>query len=859
MDYLGTDLYDIDTGKYAVNMLYADLTWKQHTDFNENKNAYNITRGLLCKKVETNDKHFKYDVHFFTKYPESNTSLGINVNITQNVEISNLTMDLQNKNQHTSLEYFGYFKTPTTGIYNIKITTGNNDSALLWIGDDALVNYSTDNIISDNKNTTLVVKVVKDKYYPIRIQYGTNNKSPNILLEIVSDNNTTQNVIDPIDNYLFSINKSNVPYEPIQLCFSFIKTNDSDNLFRLMVSKYDINNNVEYNNLIRNSISNPKILFRDIPIFPAGLISFQNTGNLLLTNVNGNTVDLTKIPNYMSCQNGTDIPNTPRIQVNDESITANLTSNTTTDIDVNTGLPYKQFTYSGSNPHPSNRSNDIYSANYVIGNTAKTNTFSSIPEINVSNLDKISQCSFTLTFTNDGDIQINNEKQIIWTFFNGITNKRNSNITSQFEQHATEIKAAMSSSNTVVVRDWYQEYYNSYMNVNGLGSVLRNTMKGGSNFTSDLISSNGKCKITKNQAGEYVFRYAIKTPDRNYATTDELNTGLVYLFSARMDMKVGKTFMANSIDNTIQYMPATTDGNNIIQYSNIYTKYDGKYPYPPNVLETGSNYLHWQNVGTSCDIMCNKTNGCTHYYSYKTTDGSTHCTINNDGTSARYFPEKPKDNISSANLYIRDKMIKSECNINKFLPYDPKINSLIDSTAYDNYTIKYSSYPTTQEGPCGDNTINSNIQSYLLNSNTQKEGFGTREKTWRESFTSACDSSNPNVDACRTELINKITSLKDNEANTFDKHQEQINTNYNKLNQNVDYYKTLHPKVNGPYDAIDDQGHLNYMYNDKPSPHLEDIRLEDSRQQLIDENNLYIFGTIITASLLILILSISNR
>ena len=1023
MDYLGTEMYDIHTGKYAVNMLYADLTWKQHTHFNEKKEEYNITQGLFCKRIDTKNIHFKYDVHFFTKFTKSNSSIG--VNFMQNYNISNATKDyiLQNRDEHTSIESFGYFKSPTTGIYNIKITTGNNDAALLWLGDDALVNYSLTNIISDNKNTSLAVKVVKDRYYPIRIQYGTHDmsKSPYLLIEISSD---VTNVFSPIDDYLFSINKSNVPYEPIQLCFSFIKSNDSDSLFRLMVSKYDVNNNAEYNTLIRKSLSEPKVLFIDIPLFPAGLISFQNSGNLILTSANGNTVDLTQIPNYMSCQDGTNIANAPNIQLNNDTI-PNLTINQTKEIDVKTGLPYTQFTYSGSGP---SKSSDIYSASYVLGNTEKTNTFSSIPDINVNNLDKIARCSFTLTFTNDGDIQINNEKKVIWTLFNGIIpNRGNHKMTSPFEQVATKIKRAMSSS--IVVRDWYNEYYDSYMNVNGLGSIMRNTMKGSSNFTTDLIASNGKCKITRNQAGEYVFRYATHLPKRRkYITTKEYNSGLVYIFSARMDMKIGKTFLANSTDNSIQYIPTTS--SNILQYSSSYTKYNGKYPYPPNVLETGSNYLHWQNVDTPCDIMCNKTNGCTHYYSYKTTDGATHCTVNNDETTTRYYPKKHKDNISSANLYIRDKMIKSECNVNKFLPYDPKIKSvvgiatissespeimnnqykyfrfdvlnnrkgqytqiskitfynnnnilpftdavassntrsppnespsnaisdnkktkwlsynsicslyitfanpiimnqysittandvpdrdpiswnlysstdnqkwnLIDSkekypmpmnrftqtpiidtnintkpiytptptptqilntsdsaSAYDTYTINYSSYPTTStsEGPCGDPTINANINSYMTTSKTQKEGFGG----WRESFTSACDSSNPNVATCRTELINKVSSLQNNEANNFNKNQEKINANYQKLNSDINDYKTLHTKVNGPYEAIDEQGHLNYIYNDKPSKHLEDIRFEDSKQQLLAENNLYIIGTIVSATILIGIITLSNR
>jgi hypothetical protein len=467
----------------------------------------------------------------------------------------------------------------------------------------------------------------------------------------------------------------------------------------------------------------------------------------------------------------------------------------------------------------------------------------------------------TLTLTNDGDIQINNEKKVIWTLFKGIISKIQINNNS-YEQIATEIKKAMSSS--VVVRDWYEEYYNAYMT----GS-MRNTIKGGSNFTTDLISSNGKCKISKNQAGKYVFRYATKIPhNRQYITTEEYNNGLLYLFSARMDMKVGKNFLANSTDNSIQYIPTTLDGNaSFLQYSSSYTKYNGKYPYPPNVLENQTGYLHYQNVeNTPCEIICNKTNGCTHYYSYKTNDGTTHCTINNDGTTARYFPEKHKDNISSTNLYTRDITIKSDCNVKQFMKYDPKIISVdgktnstapsspITNSAYDTYTINYSSFPTTTEGPCGDPTINSNIQSYLAG---KKEGFGTRG--WREGFTSVCDSNNPNVDACKQELINTVTNLQQNGANVFDKNQEKIYANYNELNHNINLYNTLQPTVNGPYDAIDNQGHLSYIYNDKPSSKLEDIRFEDSKQRLIMENNLYIVGTILTASLLVGCVVLSNR
>ena len=891
-----------------------------------------------------------------------------------------------------------------------------------------------------NKHTSLSVKIVKDRFYPIRIQYGTyqSNKSPNILINIISSNTSTP--LGPIDNYLFSINKSNIPYEPIQLCFSFIKTKESNELFRLTVSNYDINNNVEFNKLIRKSRSTPKAFFKDIIIFPSGLITFQNTGNLILNDSNGNTIDLTKIPNFMSCQGGTHFTMNPEIKLNNDYITNNLTSNQTKNIDINTGLPFTKYTYSGStNNNPA--VSDIYSANYTLGNEGIINTFSSIPEINVNNLNKVEQCSFTLTLTNDGDIQISNENKIIWTLFNGIVSQnKNQQMASPFPDVALQIHNAMTSNDTIVIDEWYDEYFNSYMTSNNLGNYTKNILKGGNKLSSDLISSNGKCKITIDpDSGAHIFRYATKIPHtHNYITIDEFNSGLVYLFGARMDMKVGKTFVANTIDNTIQYIPTTKDG--VIQYSSSYTQYTGKYPNPPNVLDTGGIYSHWQNAPTSCDIICNQTDGCTHYYSYTTNDGSKHCTINNDGNSARFYPGKNNDNINSTNLYIRDKMIKSNCNINKFIPYNPKINSIIDgsiispetddvqqqieqpnipiqfvyattklvgvtatddsiqfiddnnniipianaqlntnyrlatynnknsishflqyntpdwfglwvneynnstnptgyptsgdglkingrqyiiwpysfsltngtslnlylygltngnttpynyttqyalihitttyttpipaptpskqtkilditnaASVYDTYTINYSSNTSTiTEGPCSDNTINSNINSYL-NKNT--EGFETQNThgSWRETFTSVCDSTNPNVDACRRELINSVTSLQNTQAIVFDKNQQQINTNYNDLTNKISNYNILHPKVNGPYDAINDSSNLKYSYSDIPSSHLEDVRFEDSKQKLIMENNLYIIGTIVTATLLIAVISLSNQ
>ena len=207
MNYIDTNLYDIHTGKYTINMLYSDLTLNQHLHFNQKINEYNITNGISCKKIDTHDKHFNYNVHFFTNYvkTETNKDIAVSFSTEKLINVTNNFL-LQNRNSHTSLEFFGYFKSPTTGIYNFKISTGDNDSSLLWIGDDALVNYSTENIISDNKSTSLTVKIVKDRYYPIRIQYGTynSNKSPYIQIDIISDHTSTP--LGPIDNYLFSIN-----------------------------------------------------------------------------------------------------------------------------------------------------------------------------------------------------------------------------------------------------------------------------------------------------------------------------------------------------------------------------------------------------------------------------------------------------------------------------------------------------------------------------------------------------------------------------------------------------------------------------------------------------------------------------
>jgi hypothetical protein len=91
-----------------------------------------------------------------------------------------------------SIEWFGYLQIPTDsgGVWNF--TLSSDDSSIMWLGDNAVSDYTTSNAFISNigvhslrpmRNSMILMESV---YYPIRIQYGQYRDDYNLILTATS-------------------------------------------------------------------------------------------------------------------------------------------------------------------------------------------------------------------------------------------------------------------------------------------------------------------------------------------------------------------------------------------------------------------------------------------------------------------------------------------------------------------------------------------------------------------------------------------------------------------------------------------------------------------------------------------------
>lgn len=102
-------------------------------------------------------------------------------------DIRSSTNSIINENsQKVSVEWLGYFKVSFDE--DVSFVLESDDCSFMWIGNEAISNYTTTNAFINNSGSHPMKKVSKsislksNVYYPIRIQYGNNEGQGNIKL-----------------------------------------------------------------------------------------------------------------------------------------------------------------------------------------------------------------------------------------------------------------------------------------------------------------------------------------------------------------------------------------------------------------------------------------------------------------------------------------------------------------------------------------------------------------------------------------------------------------------------------------------------------------------------------------------------
>lgn len=124
--------------------------------------------------------YFSDDTNWFTDARYSSSVMGNTTTSTSGLPIFDGTSDLGGK---TSFSWTGYFIPDLTGEWQFNITS--DDASYMWIGNDAIVNYQSNPgsaLISNGgihaeKSVTGKLNLIKNKIYPLRIQYGNDTNA----------------------------------------------------------------------------------------------------------------------------------------------------------------------------------------------------------------------------------------------------------------------------------------------------------------------------------------------------------------------------------------------------------------------------------------------------------------------------------------------------------------------------------------------------------------------------------------------------------------------------------------------------------------------------------------------------------
>ena len=913
MTLLDNNLYDITTASYNTTILFSNLKWTEQNDTrNGNINLtpinglfYNIVRGF-----------FNNDANFFeTQYSNNNI-------ITSNYSDSLTNIGAADQNGIFSIEWFGYFKSPNSGnfLFELTCSNGSSQSCFLWFGDDALTNYNSANNFSIKNFGSATSKsgvkhIIANKYYPIRIQYGqqssTNGFSLN--LNIYKDNT----IVSTGKDYLFFLTDSTGPYEPIQLFFSLRddspqnSVNSIPDRYSCYISPTNTANNYINNKQIRTAKTIQKVLYKHVNITSYNdntnidcSLTLSQDGSLVFKHGNDvNNIVSTIDHNCNNINTNISINGVSINAINGNNVPVNITnyfnSSSSDFIDQSTGYSYSTKSYSLKNSFYMDASNHHidygysiwespikYNMQYNIGDQPSTSisgNTSSAPitvdnktsSIILNNL--INKCKYYLIFNNDASITLfDGKKNIVWNSPNSFINQ-----------------LPTGGSGPVVVKKWLNLYNgNNSLNTMNVGDSLNN-----SNY---LISPNGMFKLViKNN--NLVIKYVVNvvcTTNSNVSYTVFDNSNLFYLYNVTADEKLGRTFVDVSNNKTLQFIP--NDPKGILNFKNSYTHSDSTYNSPPyNINSTvsgqKSRYITQNNTdNTGCNYLCNSTPGCSHYYSYIQNNQNI-CTINNDSGSVNYFPSISGSNITSSNLYIRDKMINSSCKYsfqtdnNTFVATTPTINSELNN--FSNYTSAYTisnnkdiastkqnntafSVPST-EGSCGDSTLFpkiSNLIGSLAPNNYNFSNYNVNQESFVPGYTANnnCSSINTTtpgfIDSCVNDLSNNINAIKTYSV-TYNALNARVNQKYNDISGAVFDVSNSYGKINGPnsgdiyginpvlnmynkYDPIDYSGNI-LLNTPANTQNIKDAYNYDIKDSILQQNNLYMIGSITVATLLI--------
>ena len=281
-----------------------------------------------------------------------------------------------------------------------------------------------------------------------------------------------------------------------------------------------------------------------------------------------------------------------------------------------------------------------------------------------------------------------------------------------------------------------------------------------------------------------------------------------------------------------QMLQPIDTANTDLQKGTTYTEYDGYYPSPNSTINTITT-----NTVEDCKNECSKNDNCTGVFAQNNTNKKTHCTLVSNAMPY-FMPNQSNSSTNDSTYYIREP--KMNISNNKYnIPTDVSVKTT--STPYSSFTVG--------------NTISAGGYEYGMASIPSWSGLKKREyelRMGKEGFdnhgyqdaSAACsDVGSGCQPAIQTGQITPLIKI----ASDYDNQIGEMTKTYLDMSANLHNYYVTRNMLNK---------HKKYDFSANQFFTTEDNSLvnamqQDTKQMALQQNNLYISGTILTTTLLI--------
>jgi len=370
-----------------------------------------------------------------------------------------------------------------------------------------------------------------------------------------------------------------------------------------------------------------------------------------------------------------------------------------------------------------------------------------------------------------------------------------------------------------------------------------------------LTSPSGFFKLEINN-GNLILKacvYACKSSDASYKKS--INESNIKLYTnVNTDPAKGQSYYIYQLNtagpkvNTTYYevnggdyklLQPIDPANPDLQKGTNYTTYNGFYPQSTSTIRTITT-----DTIEDCKNACSQNDNCSGIFTQTNAQKKTNCTLASN-TTPYFMPNQTKPSINDSTYYIREP--KMNLADNKYnIPSDVLVSATSDKYASFNMgnTISTSGYAYGM--PSIPSWAALKQREYELRmgntcSSSTKEGFDTH------GYYDASAACNDVGTGCQPAIQNgQITPLIQI-ANDYDNQIKQISQTYVDMSNNLDTYYARRALLNN---------HPKYDFSANPVFTKEDNSLvnamqQDTKQMALQQNNLYISGTILTTTLLI--------